>query len=117
MRRRGFRNFRSWRYRTTSDIVVDLALLRAHAVLEQKCSTVNEGLLQELLGLATKRALANAADASPQFVGLVDDERTIVTVAKHLAEGSQVSEQSAGGLDVLREAPELVSDSCFRETL
>ena len=86
----------------SSHIVVDLAFLRTHSVLEQKCSAVNKGFVQELLGLATKRALANAADASPQLMGLVDHERPIVTVAEHLAEGCEVSKQSTRWLDPLR---------------
>ena len=89
------------------DVVVELPLLGAHHVFEQARLPPHERLAHELLRLPAQRALQDGAEPLLQLVLLPLGQHPIVRRAEDLAEGGQVAEQRARGVDVVHQAPQL----------
>ena len=106
------------RQEVVRDVVVEGALVRAHAVFEELRPPPDEGPVQELLRLPAQRALHHGGEPPPQFLRLVRGDATAIVGAEDVLEHGLVPEQRAGRVDVLDEAPEFaqgVLDRCRRE--
>ena len=106
------------RQEVVRDVVVEGALVRAHAVFEKLRPPPDEGPVQELLRLPAQRALHHGGEPPPQFLRLVRGDATAIVGTEDVLEHGLVPEQRAGRVDVLDEAPEFaqgVLDRCCRE--
>ena len=90
------------------DVVVEGALGRAHAVLEELGAAANERLVEELLGLTAQRALNDGPESAPEFPGLFRAAPAAVAAgAEDVLEHRLRPEQRARRVDVLDEPPQL----------
>ena len=94
------------RQEVVRDVVVEGALGRAHAVLEELHPPPDEGPVQKLLRLPAQRALHHGGEPPPQFLRLVRGDATAVVGAEDVLEHGLVPEQRAARVDVLDEPPQ-----------
>ena len=95
------------RQEVVRDVVVEGALVRAHAVFEELRPSPDEGPVQKLLCLPAQRALHHGGEPLPQFLRLVRGDATAVVGAENVLEHGLVPEQRAARVDVLDEPPQL----------
>ena len=94
------------RQEVVRDVVVEGALVRAHAVLEELRPAPDEGLVQKLPGLPAQRALHHGGEPPPQFLRLVRGDAAAVVGAEDVLKDGLVPEQRAARVDVLDEPPQ-----------
>ena len=94
------------RQEVVRDVVVEGALVRAHAVLEELRPPPDEGPVQKLLCLPPQRALNHGGEPPPQLLRLVRGDATAVVGAEDVLEHGLVPEQRAARVDVLDEPPQ-----------
>ena len=94
------------RQEVVRDVVVEGALGRAHAVLEELRPSPDEGTVQKLPCLPAERALNHVGEPPPQFLRLVSGDATAIVGAEDVLEHGLVPEQRAARVDVLDEPPQ-----------
>ena len=89
------------------DVVVEGALGRTHAVLEQPGAATDERLVEKVLRLAPQRALHHSAKPAFEFLGLLGrDPASVAAGAEDLLEHRLRTEQRAAAVDVLDQRPQ-----------
>ncbi len=101
------KRLQAWSQEVASHVLVERPLLGGHRELVGARGAADERFVEKLLRLTTQRPLYHLLESAPKLASLPGREVAIVRAREHGAEGGEIAQEGAAGIDVLHERPQL----------